>query len=296
MEIRHLRYSSRSPKSCISLARRRTLNISPPTLSYSIAALEAELGARLFRRKTKSAVTLTDSGKRFYDEASTALRYFEQAETAGRRAARGEIGTIAVGYMHAASCAGVVPESISSFHKESPGVTFNLSHHDTFAQLKGVLDGSLDIGFIRKPQRYPSGLTGFVVSRRPFWAAIPHDHPLAAHDSVKPAALATAKFVALTIEMEAGIWGNLAAAVPPASSPQVTQRAADTFTLLTMVGAGIGITVVPEQLRRLDIPGVVYRRIVGALRQGEIAVVHRKNESGRAVKAYIDLLHKMRER
>lgn len=296
MEIRHLRYFVAVAEELHFARAAGRLNIAPPTLSNSIATLEAELGARLFLRKTKSAVGLTDSGKRFLDEARSALRHFEHAETAGRRAARGELGTIAVGYMHAASCAGVVPESISAFRKKSPGVMFNLYHHDTFTQLKGIIDGSLDIGFIRKPQRYPSGLTGFVVCRRPFWAAIPKDHPLAAQDSVRPAALATAKFVALTIEMEAGIWGNLAAAVPPASSPQVTQRAADSFTLLTMVGAGLGITIVPEQLRRLDIPGVVYRRIIGASRMGEIAAVHRKNESGRAVKAYIELLRKMRNR
>ena len=296
MEIRHLRYFIAVAEEMHFARAAERLNIAPPTLSHSIAALETELGARLFQRKTKSAVAQTDAGKRFFEEARSALRHFEHAETAGRRAARGEVGTIAVGYMHAASCAGVVPDSIIAFHKKSPDVTFNLSHHDIFTQLKGIIDGSFDVGFIRKPQRYPTGLTGFVICRRPFWAAIPKDHPLAAQDSVRPAALATAKFIALTIEMEAGIWGNIAAALPPTSSPQVVQRAADSFTLLTMVGAGLGISIVPEQFWRLDIPGVVYRRIIGAVRQAEIAVVHRKNEQGIAVKAYIELLRKMRER
>ena len=295
MEIRHLRYFVAVAEELHFARAAERLDIAPPTLSHSIAALETELGARLFLRKTKSAVALSDAGKRFFDEARIALRHFEHAETAGHRAARGEIGTIAVGYMHAASCAGVVPDSISTFRKKAPGVTFNMSHQDTFTQLKGIIDGSLDVGFIRRPQRYPAGLTGFVICRRPFWAAIPKDHPLAAQDSIKPVSLATENFVALTIEMEAGIWQNISAATPPSSSPQVTQRAADTFTLLTMVGAGLGICIVPEQLKLLNIPGVVYRRIVGASRMGEIAVAHRKNESGRAVKAYIEQLRKMRE-
>jgi len=296
MEIRHLRYFVAVAEELHFARAAERLNIAPPTLSHSIAALEAELGARLFLRKTKTAVALTDAGKRFFEEARSALRHFDHAETAGHRAARGEIGTIAVGYMHAASCAGVVPESILNFRKKSPGVVFNLTHLDTFTQLKGIIEGALDIGFIRKPQRFPTGLAGFVVCRRPFWAAIPKDHPLAAQDRITPAALADEKFVALTIEMEAGIWGNIAAAVPPSSSPQVAQRAADTFTLLTMVGAGLGITIIPEQLRRLDIPGVVFRRIVGAARLNEISVVYRKSEAGRAIKAYIELLRKMRDR
>ena len=296
MEIRHLRYFVAVAEELHFARAAERLNIAPPTLSHGIASLEAELGARLLVRKTKSTVALTDTGKRFFDEAREALRHFEHAEIAGRRAARGEVGTIAVGYMHAASCAGIVPESISSFNKKSPDVTFHLYHQDTFTQMKGLIEGGLDVGYIRKPQRYPTGLTGFVVCRRPFWVALPKDHPLAAHDRVTPAAMATGKFVALSIEMEAGIWGNIAAVVPPNSSPQVAHRAADTFTVLTMVGAGLGMSIVPEQLRRLDIPGVVYRRIVGAARQAEIAIVHRKNEAGLAVKAYIEVVRKMRER
>lgn len=296
MEIRHLRYFVAVAEELHFARAAERLNIAPPTLSHGIASLETELGARLLLRKTKSSVALTDAGKRFFDEAREALRHFEHAEIAGRRAARGEIGTIAVGYMHAASCAGAVPESISMFHKKSPDVTFHLYHHDTFTQMKALIDGGLDVGFIRKPQRYPTGLTGFVVCRRQFWVAMPKDHPLAAQDRVTSASLANGKFIALTIEMEAGIWGNLAAVLPPNSSPEVVNRAADTFSVLTMVGAGLGMSVVPEQLRRLDIPGVVYRRIVGAARQAEISVVHRKNESGLAVKAYIELLRKMGNR
>ena len=115
MEIRHLRYFIAVAEELHFARAAERLNIAPPTLSHSIAALETELGARLFMRKTKSAVALTDAGKRFFDEARMALRHFEHAETAGRRAARGEIGTIAVGYMHAASCAGVVPDLDQQF-------------------------------------------------------------------------------------------------------------------------------------------------------------------------------------
>ncbi|MEP7031311.1 MAG: LysR family substrate-binding domain-containing protein, partial [Pseudolabrys sp.] len=182
------------------------------------------------------------------------------------------------------------------FNEKLPGVLFNLFHMDTFTQMKGVADGSLDVGFIRKPEHYTSGLAGFVVCRRHFWAAIPKNHPLAANDVIRPASLADEKFVALTVELEAGMWVNISAVTPPSSSTQVTQRAADTFTLLTMVGAGIGLCIVPEQLARLDIPGVVFRRIAGASRMAEIAVVHRKNEADRAVKAYIESLRKMRDR
>lgn len=296
MELRHLRYFVAVAEELHFSRAAERLNITPPSLSHGIAALETMLGARLFVRRTKSAVALTQAGKRFFEEARTALRHVEHAELAGRQAARGEIGTIEVGYMHAASCSAVVPRSISEFCKTSPGVNFQLHQMDTFTQMKALLEGRIDAGFIRKPQRYPSGLDGFLISRHAFWAAVPKNHPLAAQSRISRSSLDKEKFVALSLEMEAGIWGNLAAVTSPDSSPQVAQRAPDSFTVLTLVGAGLGISIVSEPLRRIDIPGVVYRKIIGASRQAEFAVTYRKNESGTAVKAYIESLRAMRER
>jgi DNA-binding transcriptional LysR family regulator len=296
MEVRHLRYFVAVAEELHFSRAAERLNITPPSLSHGIAALETMLGARLFVRRTKSAVALTQAGKRFFEEACNALRHFEHAELAGRQAARGEIGTIEVGYMHAASCSAFVPQSISAFCNSSPGVNFQLHQMDTFNQMKALLEGSIDVAFIRKPQRYPSGLGGFLISRHPFWAAVPKNHPLAAQSRISRSSLDNEKFIALTLEKEAGFWGNLTAVTSPGSSPQVVHRAPDSFSVLTLVGAGLGISIVSEPLRRIDIPGVVYRRIVGASRQSEFAVSYRNNESGTAVKAYIDLLRTMRER
>lgn len=294
MEVRHLRYFVAVAEELHFARAAERLKIAPPTLSHGIAALEAELGTRLFSRKTKTAVSLTNSGRRFLESAQIALRHFGDAEIAGKQAARGEIGTIAISYMHAAACAGVIADSISAFSKKQPGVFFDLSCRDTFSQMAGIADGLIDVGFVRRPQRYLTGLTGFVISRHPFCAAIPKDHPLAASERVSQAALAKEKLLALTIEMEAGIWSNIAAALPTARGSRVAQRAADSFTLLTLVGAGAGITIVPDPLRRLDIPGVVYRKISGPQQICEIAVTHRVGESSAAIKAYINLLRQMR--
>ena len=88
MEIRHLHYFVAVAEELHFARAAERLNIAPPTLSHGIAGLETELGARLLVRKTKSMVALTDTGRRFFDEAREALRHFEHAEIAGRRAAR----------------------------------------------------------------------------------------------------------------------------------------------------------------------------------------------------------------
>src|SRR5580658_5167532 len=94
MELRHLRYFIAVAEELHFARAAARLNIAPPTLSAQIQQLETALGARLFTRKTRS-VARTQVGKRFLEEARLALKQVEHAELVGRRAAKGEMGSIA---------------------------------------------------------------------------------------------------------------------------------------------------------------------------------------------------------
>src|SRR5882672_9320947 len=97
MELRHLRYFIAVAEELHFSRAAAKLNIATPTLSAQIQALETSLGAQLFARKTRS-VALTHVGKRFLEEARATLKQAEQAELVGRRAARGDLGSIVVGF------------------------------------------------------------------------------------------------------------------------------------------------------------------------------------------------------
>src|ERR1700688_2817969 len=172
MELRHLRYFVAVAEELHFSRAAARLNIAAPTLSSQIQALEAMLGAQLFARKTRS-VALTHVGKRFLEEARATLKQVEQAERVGRRAARGDVGSIAVGCVLSATFGGIVPWSIINFRTSHPDVSFQARAMATVQQMKELEDGSLDVGFIRAPDRYPTGLTGFIVDRQPFWLALP---------------------------------------------------------------------------------------------------------------------------
>ena len=122
MELRHLRYFVAVAEELHFSRAAARLNIAAPTLSAQIQSLEAMLGAQLFTRKTRS-VALTHVGKRFLDEARATLKQADQAEMDGRQAARGDIGSIAVGYVLSASCGGLVSQPIIEFKKSHPNVT-----------------------------------------------------------------------------------------------------------------------------------------------------------------------------
>jgi DNA-binding transcriptional LysR family regulator len=290
IELRHLRYFVAVAERLHFSRAAEDLEISTPTLSHQIQALEKMLGAQLLSRKKKSAVALTHTGKRFLEEARATLKQAENAELVGKRAARGDIGSIAIGYILSASSTGLLPELIASFQKDNPGVTLHISRMDTFPQMKALINGVLDVGLVRSPQRYPAELTGFVVHRHPYFVAIPKGHHLAKRKQITPAMLAAEPFVAGSLELEVGFWGNLGAISKPDQQPRIVARTADIFSLLTLVAAGLGLGIISGPMQNVAMPGVVYRKITGALQDADIAVAYRKSESAPAVKSFIQRL------
>ena len=290
MELRHLKYFVAVAEELHFARAAERLNISAPTLSHQIGALETMLGAKLLTRKTKSAVALTNAGKRFLTAARDALKQAAYAETVGRHAARGDTGSIAVGYVFSAGCSGLVSSTMASFRKTHPEVSFQLARMPTFAQFKALIDGSLDIAFARALARYPSGLAGFIIERQPFWLALPENHRLAARKQITPAMLIDESFVAVSMEMEIGFWGNIAAITPPGMSMRIVERAPDAFTVMALVAAGVGVSVLSESLNRIAMPGLTFRKLVGVTRTADHAVIYRKNESAPVVMAFIDSL------
>ena len=289
MELRHLRYFVAVAEELHFSRAAARLNISTPTLSAQIQALEALLGARLFTRKTRS-VALTHVGKRFLEEATATLKQADQAELIGRRAARGDAGSIAVGYVLSAACGGFVACTINEFRKVHPDVSFQLHKMETIPQMKALTDGTLDVAFSRLPERYPTGLTGFLVDRQSFWLAIPEDHPLAAQKEVEPQMFVGEPFIATLLEMEMGFWSNMRACTPHGTQLRIVARVPDALSVLTSVAAGMGLGVLSGTLTRIAIPGVAFRKITGVTRTSDHAAVFRKNEGAPVIKGFIAAL------
>jgi len=290
MELRHLRYFVTVAEELHFGRAAVRLNISAPTLSHQIRALETLLATKLFNRRTKSAVALTHSGKRFLAEAQDTLKQAAHAEQVGRQAGRGEAGSISVGYVLSSATSGLVSSMFANFRNEHPDVSFQLLRMQTVRQFKGIIDGSLDIGFARMPHRFPTGLTGFTIDRQRFCLALPDGHPLAARKHITPAMLADERFVAAPLELELGFWSNLTSIAPPGVSLRIIERTNDVFTALALVGAGIGISVLSGSLACVAMPGVTFRELAGVTRTADHAVIYRKNESAPVVKAFINFL------
>ena len=163
---------------------------------------------------------------------------------------------------------------------------------ETVPQIKAIGSGSLDIGFMRSLDSYPSGMAAFDVDRQRFWLAIHRDHPLAKQKRITPEVLAKQKFVAYELDAEMGFWRNITAVLPPGTIPQIVQRAPDAISLLTLVSANVGIAVIPESFKNIVDPSVVVRNIAGPPKYSKNAVVYRANEPSPAVKEVLKIIRK----
>src|SRR5262245_62581043 len=132
----------------------------------------------------------------------------------------------------------MLPELTGYCHRNNPNVSLQIVRMETFPQLKALIDGVLDIAFIRAPERYPPELTGFVVDRHPYYAAIPKGHPLAKRKKISLATLSDESFIAGSLQMDVGFSWDLGAGSTPGQALQSVQRAPDICSLLSLAAAG----------------------------------------------------------
>lgn len=293
MDLRHLRYFVAVAEELHFSRAAERLHVSPPSLTQSIQGLERELAVRLFVR-TKRDVKLTDAGKRFLEEARITLRQAERTELVARRAGRGEIGRVEIGFVSSAACLGLLTDAVPSYRKAFPLVALSMHKMETARQLDQLGEGRLDIGFLRPPSRYPTGVSAIIVAKQPVVVALPNGHKLASAVSIPAAALADEDFIAPTFDTDVGLYRHTAALGEQGRFvPRVVERAPDLFTIVTLVGAGVGIAAVPQCISQIQIPGVIYRPLTRPT-YAELAAAFRRDERTPAVKMFIDYLRKSR--
>jgi DNA-binding transcriptional LysR family regulator len=263
VELRHLRYAIALADELHFARAAARLHIAQPPLSQQIKALEDELGVRLFDR-TSRRVGLTDAGAAFVAEARRTLASAEQAIEAARRAARAETGRLAVGYVSSASYE-LLPAVLRAFRRRAPDVLLVLEEMNSSEQSRGVLAGTLDLGFVRRPPPTDRRLADTVVRREPIVVAVPRDHALAARRAIRLRALALEPFVIFPARPRPS-WADVALDLCRGAGfePRVVQEAVEMVSALSLVAAGIGIALVPGAVRAVPRPGVVFRPLTPA--------------------------------
>lgn len=283
MELRHLRYFVAVAEELHFARAAERLGIAASTLTVQIQGIERALDARLLQR-TKRSVALTAAGELFLDQARSSLAQFERALSVGRRAGRGELGRVELGYVGSAAFAGILQQHMMRFRAAWPEV-----HVQTREVRMGLLpglvaDGQVDIGFLRLPIALPEGLSAQLLQRDRFCLALPDDHRLAAAGSpIDPSELAQDSFVVPEQELgtqELGRRGGF--------TPHVVATPGNLLAVLTEVSMRVGIAVVPDVVSAtVLLPGVVFQPLAGEPITSELAAVFRRNDRSPVVRNLI---------
>src|ERR1700755_1336395 len=147
MELRHLRYFVAVGEEQHYGRASRILRVAQPALSRQIQDLEKEVGFKLFDRLPRG-VKLSAAGKLFLEDARRILQAISGATTRAARVARGQSGTLRVGFPENASWHGVVPESLRRFRKRQPDAELQLTPATSLEQIEAIRSGRLDAGFV----------------------------------------------------------------------------------------------------------------------------------------------------
>ncbi|MFI5678714.1 LysR substrate-binding domain-containing protein [Streptomyces cellulosae] len=273
------------------------LHLAPSALSAQVRALESHLGVRLIDRGRRTRPALTSAGRLFLDEARLTLAQAARAEAVGRRAGRGEVGHAQIAYVASAAFSGVLTDVLTRCTVPGTELTLQVRELETPAQLEALACGDIDVGFLRWRPEYPPEVTATCLLTEDVVLALPAGAPLAAYEAIPAAMLRDENFVAPHFDEEYGCRDQiLEVAERGGFSPRCAPPVRDFIAALTLVGGGLAMALVPDSLRRVQIPGVAYRpladvalttRLVGAYRRGETSpavrgVIRRLREAAAA--------------
>lgn len=220
----------------------RRLNMAQPPLSQSIRRLEVDLGFALFKR-SRRGVDLTDAGQVFLDEARRTLRQADLARKLAERAAAAE-PEVRVSFIGPALYR-LLPELIVRYRVTSPHVHIRLFESPSPEQGLGVVAGDYDVGFVAGADAARAqGCETLVVERAPVVAAVPADWPIGEGTTISLAELAEQPFIAPPKQYLAQTGGVLAMFKKLGVVPVIKQEAIQTNTVISLVGAGLGCSLV----------------------------------------------------
>lgn len=291
MELRHLRYFIAVAEELHFGRAAEALGISQPPLSQQIQALEEEIGARLLER-TNRRVALTEAGRLFLDEARQVLARVDRAVLLARRAHQGELGELRIGFTASAPFTSTIPRSIHAFRQAYPEVHLDLQEMSSRQVVEALQEERLHVGVIRS-FALPDSLEAVELFSEPLVAILRADHPLAAEsvDGLAMAALAEEPFVFFPRSYGTGLYDQLQALARQAGfTPRIAQEAGEAMTIIGLVAAGLGVSMLPGSFRRTRVDGVVYRTLVDPGASSSVLLVRRRGERAPAALAFIELV------
>jgi len=282
MELRRLRYFLVTAEELHVARAAEKLGIAQPALSQQLKVLEQSLGVRLFERAGRG-IRLSAVGLSFLPEARATVAQAERAMQVAEAAARGALGAIEIGYVASAMLDEQLPALLQDFRQRYPAVRLGLRRLPVSEQLHMLNARALDLACVRgsELEAWPA-LRGHALSSTPILVALPARHRLAKQAAITLAELATDDFLVLQDGEQSGHLAQQTQALCAAAgfTPRVAIRVGELVSLVGLVAAGMGVSLVPASTAKIAGAQVVFRPLAGAETSLDLMLLwHRDNAS-----------------
>jgi DNA-binding transcriptional LysR family regulator len=284
VELRHLRYFIALAEELHFGRAAQRLHIVQPALSRQVMSLERELGVDLLDRS--QGVTLTRAGEAFYEEAKAIVERADIAMATTRATARGELGSISIGFVQPAMW-NVLPPILRAHRRAYPNLTYRLYELGSPEQMERLRARTLDIGFVR-PLVVDDVLAFEPMWREHFVVALADDHPLAGSEAIDLHDLKEERFVVLPRPLAPGLNDmHISICLSYGFSPKVVEQG-NSPSALVMVSMGMCVALIPESVQNAGFQGITYRPLIRPTPELDLAVVYRTDDHSSRLQAFLE--------
>ena len=289
MELRHLRYFVAIGEEENYRRAAQRLHVAQTALSTQIQDLEGELGFKLFDRLPRG-VKLSVAGRLFLEDARRILREVNEAAARAARVARGQSGTLRVGFTENASWRGVVPDSFRRFRERQSDAELQITPATSLEQLEAIRSERLDAGFVFNMPKGDAELDYVAVAMQHVELAVPKGYPLAKSKKLRLRDLVDAPFVWFPRRESPAFYDRLMHECfrGGLKSPRIVQEGLNEATILSLVSHGMGVGWVNGTARWRCPESVVIVSIVDLEMPLPLALVWRKDNTSPLLTRFVD--------
>lgn len=285
MELRQLKYFLATAEELHFRRAAERVHVAQPALSQQIHQLEEEIGTLLFER-TNRKVTLTPAGKVFYARAKVIVDNACKALHEARGVGRGDMGTVNIGFISTAAMR-VLPAALRHFKEEIPTAEIELRELGPGEQMEELTRGLLDIG-LTIAEVLDEGFEVIEVCRERLIAALPDLPAHSALTEVDLKDLAEMTIITPVRHARRGYYETVMDAYRKAGiKPVHVQTVRMLQTGLMLVGAGLGVALIPESFTQIHIKGVIYRPLVEPCPEIAVSAVWRSDNQSPLLRKFI---------
>ncbi|MEQ9946580.1 LysR family transcriptional regulator [Pectobacterium aroidearum] len=292
MELRYLRYFVAVAQARHFTRAAENLGMSQPPLSQQIKKFEQEIGTPLFKRLTRG-VEMTEAGQALYEDACRILQLTDSAIARTRSIARGEKGSLNVGFSPSAMFHPTVLALLHRYCQQYPHVQPLPREENPAALIAALQERNIDIAFLRLPCDLSDEINGEILAEEPMKLVLPAGHALSHKAQVSLSELRQEPLIIFPREVCPGLHDMIIrtcylSGYGPRPSPFAPQLTAT----IGMVAAGFGITLVPESLACIKADNVTYHDIGMPEVHTQIAAIWRKHERSPVI---VNMIHLIRQ-